>query len=182
MDAVIICIGSASVTGDSLGPMVGDILRNDLSAGAFVYGGLRRPVNGVNYREYAEFVRKRHPCGLIIAVDACVGKAEDVGKIKLSLNGLAAGGALNRGFERIGDIGILGVVAPRGTDNLSALMLVPYSLVDEMSARIADKIKDILTILKYNLNITQRLRNPSDYDIITENYNRVISSRRGLNG
>lgn len=176
------CIGSASVTGDSLGPMVGDILRNDLGAGAFVYGGLRRPVNGVNYREYAEFVRQKHPSGLIIAVDACVGQAGDVGKIKLSLNGLAAGGALNRGFERIGDIGILGVVAPRGTDNLSALMLVPYSLIDEMSAKIAQKIKDILTIFKYNFNTAQELLNSENCDIITQTYNRVVSSRRGLNG
>ena len=108
---VIVCIGSSGVVGDSLGPMVADLLRAVHKLPAYVYGGLRRPVNGLNYRRYKEFLLNRHPENFVIAVDACVGAEKDVGTIKYSAGGLRAGGALNKDLGKIGDIGILGVVA-----------------------------------------------------------------------
>lgn len=35
---VILCIGSDKIAGDSVGPIVGDILKNRLNARCFVYG------------------------------------------------------------------------------------------------------------------------------------------------
>lgn len=137
---VVICIGSSGVVGDSLGPMVADLLKERYEVPAYVYGGLRAPVNGVNYTRYAAFLAERHRESLVIAVDACVGDKRDVGKIKYSSKGLRAGGALNKNLGAIGDIGILGVVAERSPDNLGALMNVPYALVERMSAAIARKI------------------------------------------
>ena len=145
---VVVCIGSSSVSGDALGPMVGDLLREVYNLPAFVYGGFSRPVNGVNYREYAQFIAGRHAGNFIIAVDACVGAPEDVGRIKFSGSGLKAGGALNKDFGAIGDIGILGVVAERSSDNLGALMNVPYALVERMSAAIARKIALLVSELR----------------------------------
>lgn len=150
---VIICIGSASVSGDSLGPLVGDLLRDKYNVRAYVYGGLKQPVNGVNYHSYVEHIKSRHNNNLVIAIDACVGEAHDVGKIKYTANGVSAGGALNKKFGRIGDLGILGVVAKRQEDNLCALMSVSYGMIEEMSGVIADKVSRLLlrwesTILK----------------------------------
>ena len=137
---VIICIGSTQVMGDSLGPMVGDLLRERYRVRAYVYGGMRAPVNGINYHEYCSHLKKRHPESLIIAVDACVGEETDVGKIKYLPRGLKAGEALKKNLPRVGDVGILGVVAPRGKDNLFALLNCPYSLVLNMSEQIAYNI------------------------------------------
>lgn len=142
---VVICIGSSSVAGDALGPMVGDLLREVHNLPAFVYGGFSRPVNGVNYLEYVEFISCRHSGNFVIAVDACVGSPEDVGTVKYSGAGLRAGGALNKNLGKIGDIGILGVVAARSEDNLSALMSAPYSLVERLSEKIAAKIADFIS-------------------------------------
>ena len=141
---VVVCIGSSSVSGDALGPMVGDLLREVYNLPAFVYGGFSRPVNGVNYREYAEFIAGRHAGNFIIAVDACVGAPEDVGRIKFSGSGLKAGGALNKELGKIGDIGILGVVAARSEDNLEALMGAPFRLVEKLSEAIARKISALV--------------------------------------
>lgn len=141
---VIVCIGSSGVVGDSLGPMVADLLRAVHKLPAYVYGGLRRPVNGLNYRRYKEFLLRRHPENFVIAVDACVGAEKDVGTIKYSAGGLRAGGALNKDLGKIGDIGILGVVAARGEDNLLQLMNAPYSLVERLSERIAFKIAGLV--------------------------------------
>lgn len=143
---VILCIGSSQVVGDSLGPMVGDLLREKYDTPAFVYGGLNAPVNGINYFEYYCHLKKVHPASLIIAVDACVGESKDVGKIKYSANGLKAGEALRKNLPRVGDVGILGVVAPKSNDNLFSLMNCPYSLVANMSERIAYNIFSFLSI------------------------------------
>lgn len=143
---VILCIGSSQVIGDSLGPMVGDLLRERYRTPAYVYGGIKAPVNGINYHDYCFHLKKMHPDSLVIAVDACVGEEKDVGKIKYSAKGLKAGEALKKNLPRVGDIGILGVVAPRGSDNLFSLMNCSYSLIANMSERIAYNIFSFLSL------------------------------------
>lgn len=142
---VIICIGSSGVSGDSLGPLVGELLKEKYNVPAYVYGSLSRPVNGINYEKYVEFIHDKHRGSLIIAVDACVGESRDVGKVKLSAKGLSAGGALNKNLRRVGDIGILGVVSEKQHDNLMSLMSVPFMFVDEMSRNIAAKINKLIS-------------------------------------
>ena len=51
---------------------------------------------------------------------------------------------------KIGDIGILGVVAARGEDNLLQLMNAPYSLVETLSERIAFKIARLVKEASYS--------------------------------
>lgn len=142
---VILCIGSTGVVGDSLGPMVGDLLRDKYDIPAYVYGGFRAPVNGVNFSDYADHISKTHPFSPVIAVDACVGAPEDVGKIKFARGGIKAGGALDKDLRPVGDIGVLGVVTARSKDNLTALMSVSYSLVETLSEKIAFKIYSVLS-------------------------------------
>lgn len=145
---VVICIGTLSVSGDSLGPLVGDILVKRNNIDAYVYGNTASPVHGVNYADYIEHIRQHHKKSFVIAVDACVGKDKDIGKIKLSMSGVTAGGALNKGLERVGDIGLLGIVA--GTDggnNLNSLMNVERCFVDRMSKKIAASVCRIVDFL-----------------------------------
>lgn len=142
---VIICIGSSSVSGDSLGPLVGELLKDKYNVKAYVYGCLSRPVNGINYERYVDFINNRHPHSLVVAIDACVGEKKDVGKIKLSPKGLNAGGALNKNLKSVGDIGILGVVSAKQRDNLMSLMSVPFKFVEDMSRIIAAKIHNLIT-------------------------------------
>lgn len=142
---VILCIGSAQVMGDTLGPKVGDLLRTKYNTPAYVYGGIKHPVNGVNYYEYYRFLKRKHPKSLVIAVDACVGNPEDVGKIKYSACGLKAGEALSKNLPRIGDIGVLGVVCARCKDNLAALMACSPPLIANMSEKIAYNISRFIS-------------------------------------
>ena len=141
---VILCIGSSGVSGDSLGPLVGELLKQKYNVRAYVYGSLSKPVNGINYERYVDFIQEKHHSSFIIAVDACVGESKDVGKVKLSAKGLSAGGALNKNLRRVGDIGILGVVSEKQNDNLMSLMSVPFLFVDEMSKNIAAKINNLV--------------------------------------
>lgn len=144
---VIVCVGTTSVQGDSLGPKVGDILVKDYGIDAFVYGKSSLPVNGINYEKYLTHIKTHHPNNIIIAVDACLGSKEEVGNIKYTFDGLRAGAALNKKLDRIGHVTILGIVAEKSTNNLEALIKTSKSLVEEMSLRIAKKVLSLTCAL-----------------------------------
>lgn len=141
---VILCIGTTKVIGDSLGPKVGDRLVKEYNVNAYVYGRTDSPVNGINYSTYIAHIMKHHKNSLIIAVDACLGVCKDVGRIKYVMSGLRAGAALNKQLDRIGDIGILGVVGESRKNNLEALLEVSEKSVDSLSEKMAYKIYNIV--------------------------------------
>ena len=146
-ERVIVCIGSDRVSGDMLGPLVGSSLRERYRLTCPVYGCVGESVNGVNLEEYLEMVRARHADSLVIAVDAALGKKEDIGSVRLKRGGIKAGGALERQGERIGDLGIVGVVAEEHSpkDVYAALLAVPFSLVESLAERIAQIIGEALS-------------------------------------
>lgn len=141
MTPVIICFGTKNVSGDSLAPEVGSILKEQYGLPVFVYGDLSRPVDCRMAQEAVEHVRAVHPDSVVIAVDACVGKREDVGKIRIRRGGVRPAEALSRGFKAFGDIGVLGIVA-QATDNpLSELMTVSPFYVAKLANKIAVLLK-----------------------------------------
>jgi len=141
---VIICIGTEKIIGDALGPLVGDFLTEIYDIDAFVYGKSKKNVNGVNYIDYLTHIQTHHNNSLIIAVDSCLGEKKDVGKIKYTRAGVKAGGALGKDNGRIGDIGILGVVAENGGDNYNALKVVDRLFVEDMAFNISERIVNLL--------------------------------------
>ena len=146
-ETVVICIGSDKVAGDMLGPLVGSSLREEYHLPCPVYGAIGESVNGVNLEEYLAMISSMHCGSRIIAVDAALGKGADVGRIRLKKGGIKAGGALERSGEKIGDIGIVGVVAEEREpkDVYSALLGVPFSLVEELAKRISAMIHAVLS-------------------------------------
>lgn len=159
---VILCVGTTKVSGDSLGPKVGDkLIEHDVDA--YVYGKSSRPVNGINYPLFVDHIKTHHKGSVIIAVDTCVGKKEDLGKIKYTFKGLRAGSALNKSLEAFGDIGILGVVGESGKDNLSSLAAADSRLVGDTAERIAEKIFDIVKNMKFNYKNSAAIFRPEDY-------------------
>lgn len=134
---VILCIGSEKICGDSLGPAVGDLLTEKYNIKCFVYGISERSVNGETLNAYLDFIRFVHKDAPLLAVDACLGKNTSVGKIKASVNGVCPKKAVTGSGERVGDVGILGVVGQTGGGALAELMSVPAERVEFMSAQIA---------------------------------------------
>ncbi len=145
---VVICIGTPKVSGDSLGPRVGDILIERYGVDAYVYGRTSSPVTGVNCSKYFEHIRTHHAHSLVIAVDACLGTRADIGKVKYSLDGLRAGSALGKLLGKFGDIGLLGVVAQKSNDNLDSLRRAADENVEILSLKIAKKIQNLIENLR----------------------------------
>lgn len=146
---VILCVGSTGISGDSVGPKVGDRLL-DKGVDAYVYGKSSRPVNGTNYESYVAFIRRRHPKSVVIAVDACLGKKSDVGRVKYALYGLRAGAALKKNLTPFGDLAVLCVVGEKGANNLKALLLADGDFIDDLAEKTAEKIFSLVTNLRLN--------------------------------
>lgn len=143
---IVLCIGSDLAIGDSLGPITGTLINQKRSAtNAFVYGTLKKPVTAKEVKYLREFLKKTHPDAKVIAIDAAVGNAGDIGLIKINNRGLKPGAGANKKFAAIGDISIMGIVAEKSMFNYSLLNLTRLNLVYKMADIISDAIATFLS-------------------------------------
>ncbi len=137
---VILCIGSDLAIGDSLGPIVGTMLKNNGDFRGYVYGTLKNPVTAKEVKYVNDFLRKTHPGAPVIAVDAAVGEESDVGLIKVSAGALRPGSGANKRLGRVGDISVLGIVAGKSAFSYELLSLTRLNMVYTMAQIIAGAI------------------------------------------
>lgn len=149
---VIVCFGTPAIAGDSLGPEVGSILREDKSFPAFVYGTLDRPVTGRNMNEWISFVRETHKGAILLAVDACLGDAANLGRISVRSDGVCPAAVGGR-KSRFGDVGIIAVVGDKSGDALTELMQASAVYVSELAHKVADLIKSAVGGLRFSPSV-----------------------------
>jgi len=131
---IVLCIGSDRYTGDALGPLIGSYL---LEHGAYnIYGSLERPVHAGNLVETVKIIKTHYPHPLIIAVDACLGRASEIGNIEAWEGGVEAGIAVGNRLPCVGDISIIGVVNTGGQFGYIDLQTTPLSIVVKLSKTI----------------------------------------------
>ena len=140
----IICLGTTKIKGDSVGPLIGQKLKN-INAPFYIYGTQNRQINALNYRDYFAFIEKQHQNDLIIVVDATLGEKNKIGQIVLCENGIKPGGAFDESRSRIGDIGIMAVVGDSEGERLENLKNVQDSMIEFMVKNISE-----LLIQTYN--------------------------------
>ena len=80
-----------------------------------------------------DFLRDTHPQSPVIAVDAAVGDAGDIGLIKVTSCGIRPGLGANKRLGKVGDVGIMGIVAEKSVFNYSLLNLTRLNLVYRMA-------------------------------------------------
>lgn len=112
---VFLCIGSDRCTGDSLGPLVGDKLNILLNDKINVYGTLEHPVHAKNLCDTLTSIHNNIDNPFIIAIDACLGSIENIGKIFIKDKPLKPGASMNKNLPHVGDISITGIVNIAGT-------------------------------------------------------------------
>lgn len=139
-EVVIVCFGTCSISGDSLGPKIGTLLREKHNLPAFVYGTQENQINGKNMKEWLSFITAVHKGALFISVDASLGSEDKVGQIVIRDDGVCPSGVTGK-KERFGDIGILGVVAQKQGDAIMQLLSVSPLYVDIL----VDKICNLLS-------------------------------------
>lgn len=151
---VVLCIGSDLSVGDSLGPVVGTMLKRKLSGlNLYIYGTLSKPITAHEVKYMNEFLRSTHPDSPIIAVDAAVGSAGDIGLIKIAKRGLKPGSGADKKLARVGDVSVMGIVAEKTMFNYSLFAATRLNIVYKMSEIISEGIATYLIDYLNNLSI-----------------------------
>ena len=142
---VIVCIGSDLAIGDSLGPIVGSMLKfKTQGLGVFVYGTLSAPITAKEIGYMRTFLRETHKNNPVIAIDAAVGDGGDIGLIKLNDMPIMPGAGANKQLGSIGDISLMGIVAEKSVGNYGLFNTTRLNLVYSMSEIISDGIASLL--------------------------------------
>ena len=136
---IICCIGSDVVLGDSLGPLVGTMLKRK-NLNAYIYGTLDYPITAKEIDYIVTHIKKTHPNSEVIAVDAAVGSEEDVGLIKVANVGLKPGLGVNKRLKSVGTKSIIGIVAEKTVKNYTLFNATRLNLVYRMAEHIANGI------------------------------------------
>lgn len=145
---IVLCIGTDRSTGDSLGPLVGEQLR-DLCKHAKILGSLKEPVHAVNLENVLNEISNTYNNPFIIAVDASLGSLENVGTIKLGYGSIKPGAAVNKDLPPVGNFHITGIVNVGGFMEHIVLqntrLFTVMKMVDIISDGIADGLKRYFT-------------------------------------
>lgn len=135
-DLVILCIGTDRSTGDSLGPLTGTKLRS-FNPYPHIYGTLDNPVHASNLQDSIQSIQTKFDNPFIIAVDACLGRLENVGCVSLGRGSLKPGAAVNKDLPSVGNAYVTGIVNVSGFMEHLVLQSTRLSLVMKMADTIA---------------------------------------------
>lgn len=142
---VVLCVGSDLSVGDSLGPVTGTKLKEKLkNLNCYVYGTLSKPVTAHEVKYVNSFLRATHPESAVIAVDAAVGTAGDIGLIRICGSGLKPGSGANKKLSKVGDVSIMGIVAEKSAFNYSLFSSTRLNIVYKMSEIISEGIASFI--------------------------------------
>lgn len=130
---VLLCIGTDRSTGDSLGPLVGSQVQDQLPSQVAVYGTLDQPVHAVNLENTINEIKDRFVNPFIIAVDACLGRTESIGYISIKPGALRPGTGVNKHLPEVGQMHIIGIVNVGGFMEYLVLQNTRLSLVMQMA-------------------------------------------------
>lgn len=138
-EIVVLCIGSDRSTGDALGPLTGSKLKT-LNLFPHIYGTLDDPVHATNLENRLLSITSSLSQPFVIAVDACLGKLENVGYVTLGHGSLKPGAAVNKDLPAVGNAYITGIVNVGGFMEHMVLQSTRLHLVMKMADTIAHGI------------------------------------------
>ncbi len=136
-NCVIVCIGTQKVVADSLGPMVGTLLNENMPAPVSVYGMQNANITAQNLEEAFRFIKMLHPNQKLIVIDAAVGEQNQIGKVQISNTPLFPGAATNKSLSEVGDVSIVGIVAHKNMQDFYTDSCERRILVEKLAQFIA---------------------------------------------
>lgn len=135
-EIIVLCIGTDRSTGDALGPLTGTKLKT-LNVFPHIYGTLENPVHATNLEDNLKLINTAFTHPYVIAVDACLGKIENVGCVTLGHGSVKPGAAVNKDLPAVGNAYITGIVNVGGFMEHLVLQSTRLNLVMKMADTIA---------------------------------------------
>lgn len=136
----VLCIGTDRSTGDALGPLVGTALKGLAPRVVAVLGTLDEPVHATNLGSKLGHLAGVGRDPTILAVDASLGKSENVGLLTLGPGPLQPGAGVQKNLPPVGDFHLTGTVNVGGFMEHFILQNTRLSLVMAMAEIMAQGI------------------------------------------
>lgn len=95
---ILICIGTDRSTGDALGPLVGSKLEQMDIQNFHIFGTLDEPIHALNLEDNIQNIKSSFPDSFIVAIDACLGKSQNIGSITVGEGPSKPGAAMNKNY------------------------------------------------------------------------------------
>lgn len=151
---IFLCIGTDRSTGDSLGPLIGYKLKSIPKNNVFIYGSLENPVHATNLETIINRINNCFVNPYIVAIDACLGNVQNVGKIFIEEKPLNPGLAVNKELSPIGDLSITGIVNISGSLEFMVLQNTRLYTVMTLADSISKGISTFISKLSQNSSTT----------------------------
>lgn len=135
---ILLCIGTDRSTGDSLGPIVGERLKFLCRKNIYIYGDLENPIHAKNLKDTIKEINKKYKKPYVIAIDASLGNAQNVGNVIIEKKPLCPGSALNKKLPKVGDLSISGIVNICGALEFMVLQNTRLYIVMKLAKIISD--------------------------------------------
>lgn len=142
-EILFLCIGTDRSTGDALGPLAGSQLAGlETATGrrVRVRGTLEAPVHASNLHEVVRDLQEAPERPFVVAVDACLGRAENVGCLTVRPGPLLPGTGVNKTLPAVGDVQLLGVVNVGGFMEYFVLQNTRLSAVMRMVQVVSEAV------------------------------------------
>ncbi|MFJ5762262.1 spore protease YyaC [Neobacillus sp. NPDC093182] len=153
----VIGIGSSRINGDSLGPFVGSLLKNNFSDHLTVLGNLQAPLDATTLvPELGQLSFRKN--SFVLAIDSVLGSEEYVNSIVVKDGPMVPGVGLGNILPPIGNCSITGVVLENDPALKNSLLCTDLNLVYTMATSIAKGI---------SLTVRQYFKYPSYQPILT---------------
>ncbi|NWQ41432.1 spore protease YyaC [Bacillus sp. EB106-08-02-XG196] len=108
-EIVFLCVGTDRSTGDSLGPMVGTMLK-EKNIPFPVYGTLEQPVHALNIKKIIKDIHKTYDEPFIFGIDACLGDEGKIGSVFIKEGAFIPGNAVNNVLPSVGNYHLKAIV------------------------------------------------------------------------
>jgi putative sporulation protein YyaC len=145
---VCLCIGTDRSTGDALGPLVGTFLSESGIPHVEIHGTLNHPIHATNLEKTLELITQKDPAPFILAIDACLGKVNEIGWIKMGKGPMYPGQSLKKNLLPVGHFYLKGVVNAIGSPVSFVLQNTRLNVVYGMAKLIAHSLREALNQTK----------------------------------
>lgn len=108
-EIIFLCVGSDRSTGDSLGPLVGTMLKGK-NMPFPVYGTLEKPVHAINIKKVLKEIHKEYGEAFVFGIDASLGNEAQIGYIFLKEGPFSPGNAVNKVLPSVGNYHMKAIV------------------------------------------------------------------------
>ncbi len=150
---ILLCIGTDTLIGDAIGPIIGSNLKNLENEYIKVYGSIGNNLDFSNAKNTVEELYKKYNNPFIITIDAALSKEKKIGEIHISNGYIKIGNALEKSICFYSNVNIKCVVGKYNkldkNDNISVLNNALKEDVYNMAEIVSKGIKNIFE----NINI-----------------------------